>query len=122
MAKKTDLPEPLLSEHPIAIRLGSIAAGALDFYELNVTANEADGSAAQVEALWRKYPKVCAAKMRVGNTIIGKVLPKRTGKDLPTKTEPARPVNLTKKQIEALGLTDEQLRAFAGIGVETEGQ
>ena len=115
-------PELLQNQHPIALRMGSITEHILDFYEKVASPKSAEELAA-VEELFKKYPKVCAAKLRIAPTLLNKVLPNRSVQvhKVATKSEDVtRPKNLTAKELHGMGLTTDQLRKLAGMGADIE--
>lgn len=111
-------PDLLLNQHPIALRLGAITEHVLDFYEL-VASPKSEQEMLIVETMLKKYPKVCAAKLRIAPTLLNKVLPNRSlrlNAPAPKENDKPRITNLTAKELHGMGLTTEQLRKLAGMG------
>ncbi len=117
-------PDLLLNQHPVAIRLGKITENVIDFYEV-ITSPKDEKQRAEVEQLFKDFPKLCAAQLRIAPTVLGKVIPNRSIQArAPTPTAPSEKPkgNMTAKELLALNLTPSQLRAIAGMSGVTEAE
>lgn len=107
-------PDLLSNQHPVALRLGRITDQVLEFYELVAKARTTDEMDA-LEALMKRNPKACAAKLRIAPTLLNKVLPSRSliaHKTIPSEKPKG---NLTANELKKMGLTEDQLRKLAGM-------
>jgi len=117
-----EVPEVPQNQHPIAIRMGSITEHILDFYE-KVASPKNEEELAAVEELFKKYPKVCAAKLRIAPTLLNKVLPNRqlhlhAKGSKPDVAQPKRGPSL--QELRDMGLTNNQILKMAGMSPDIE--
>lgn len=107
-------PDLLNNQHPIALRLGRIAENVLDFHEKVASATTEDELDA-LENHMKKYPRACAAKLRIAPTLLNKVLPNRSFVAHKTLNETRPTKNITAKELQKMNLTDAQLKKLAGM-------
>jgi len=117
-----EVPEVPQNQHPIALRMGSITEHILDFYE-KVASPKSEDDLAAVEELFKKYPKVCAAKLRIAPTLLNKVLPNRSVQvhKVTTKNAVVNPKRgPTIQELRDMGLTNNQILKMAGMNADIE--
>lgn len=110
----------LLNQHPIALRMGAITENILDFYEI-VASPKSEEELKLVEEMFQKFPKACAAKLRIAPTLLNKVLPNRSVRTThvaPT-TDTPKVTNITAKELHSMNLPMDVIRRIAGMaGIE----